>query len=1359
MQQVLFLILKETQSIRMKRAIILICLCAISILVWGNSKSNSDLAIRNSMTISNNISNQYVSSFAEDEFGHIWIGTNRGLNKFNINEYHQYFNTNDSLSITENRINQVYRDSKNRLWIATHVGVCRYNKKDCFDQIPIESSIKSAMYFFENNDGKLFLSLNSEICVYNENENIFEPIIKEVLTVNTPTFCFVDKSNNIWTVTSGEVSCYNSHNYELKEHLTRDKFTTFSYLDETGKLWLGSWSNIEIYDTRTSNYIKVPQSITEQPLLKGTVFYQMYRYDNSSLLILTQDKGLFLYNRLTGTVTHQSENNFPFKAPDFEITTFFTDSKKNLWIGSYDQGYTVIYNYKARFNNNSHLQSKFKDLSVTSVTTDQNNNLWVVTRSEGIFIYRDDNHEIQNFTNTELYSFWSGFQHTAEQIYIDRDNNVWIFSSWMLLQTRFEDNQIILKNWYYFPTGIMSISQDEKGTIWLGGKNQNIFNLKKGQTEFQEFHLYGQEYTFTPSIIPLSTGNILMASYNHDLQLIDAETWEVSTIPIKYLMEKSLFTPVDLFEDAVGDIWIGTLNNGIYRLKTKDGSIEQFKMMSCPDVSSITEDISGNIWVGTLFGLSKFDRTTQHFINYYAKDGIGGNQFNKRSVCRLPDNTLIFGGTHGLTFFNPINISYSQNIPLVFENLKIHNKVEHPAQSKCISEHLSYNPDITLDHKQNSFTISFSAIDYSEYERVKYAYQLAGFDNIWIEGNNSHEAYYSNVPAGKYTFRVKIYNDENTITETRNEISVQVKPEPWLSWPALTFYTLVVIFLSTIALRMQRRIKSNRDKALQAEREKEQEQKVNIMNMSFFSNLSHEFRTPLTMISGPVTLLSSDDSIKDESKQLIYIVQRSVNRMLRLVNQLMDFNKLENDTLKLKVKSIDIISELSRTIDIFKLNAKEKEIDINTYGLEDRFVMWLDLDKMEKIVTNLLINAIKFCGPKGKIGITFDVVLREDIEQVFPLTLRDASTQWVKVAISDTGKGIPEDKLEKIFERYYQLNNQTKEYYNWGTGIGLYYSRRLVEIHHGYIKASNNDEGGATFTFVLPVSKQAYSPEERQPETDTHQKEYIPYPPEKKYKYEFATNDTTQKQKLLIIDDESEIVHYLKALLSPHYDVNYKFDADSAFKELNEIEPDLILCDVVMPGTDGYTFSRKVKESLSFSHIPIVLVTAKATVENQVEGLNTGADAYVTKPFDPNYLLALINSQLSNRKKTQRMLVGVTKTEKIEQDILTPQDKNFMSELYKLMENELSNSELNINRMTEVLKISRTKFYYKVKGLTGENPGTLFKTYKLNRAAELILEGNMNISEIADITGYSTPSHFSVSFKKHFGVSPKNYHG
>ena len=1340
----------------MKKAILVLFCIALPGFIWG--KSGSVAETNNNPIISKNLSNQFVSSFAEDAFGHIWISTFRGLNKLNINEFHQYFSTDDSLSIPYNRIHQVYKDSRNQLWVATSNGVCRYNEKDCFDRIPIEGTSSIAFNFFENNEGKLFLNLFSEVCVYDQQKNKFVPVIQDLDNQQKITYCHVDNSNNIWIVTPWEVSCYDSHTYRQKQKLTRDKFTTYSYLEDNGRLWLSSWGILEIYDTRTSSYIKTPDAIAQHPVLKNALIYKIYPYNNSSFIIVTQKQGVFLYNKLANTVIHQSESGFPFQVPDFEITSLFTDSHKNLWIGSYDQGYSVSYNYKERFNNNQYLQAKLSGLSVRAVATDQDKNLWIVAKSKGIMLYHSNNHEIQNFPNSELYSFWSGFQHEAYKIFVDSENNIWILSDWMLLRTRFEHNKIVVKKWYYFPDGIMSITEDVKGTIWLGGVKGSIYNLAKNQTEFLEFRK-GEEYISIPAAITLSSGNVLVASYRKDLQLIDPETWNISTIPIGDQINKSVFVPVCLYEDAAGEVWLGTRNDGIFRLNLKDKTIQHVEGINCTDISSIIEDISGNIWVGTLSGLSKFDRTTQRFINYYDTDGIGGNQFNEQSACRLADNTLVFGGTHGLTFFDPIEINYKQNIPLIFENLKIHNKLIHPFSSNSIDKHLSYNPKITLKHNQNNFTITFSAIDYSEFERVKYAYQLVGFDKMWIEANSNREAYYSNLPAGHYTFKVKIYNNENTITETENEILVQIKPATLLSWPALVFYSIIIILMFYLAYRMKRRITTNRNKALQAEMEKEQEHKVNMMNMSFFANLSHEFRTPLTMITGPVAMLSNNSSIKGETQQLVFIIQRNVNRMLRLVNQLMDFNKLENDTLKLKVKLTDIIAELKHPLDIFKLNAKEKGVELITYGLEDNFVTWLDTDKLEKIMTNLIANALKFSGRDGKIGVSFDVITRDDASEMFSLSVNDASPQWVKITVSDTGKGIPEDKLEKIFERYYQLDNQTNEFYNWGTGIGLYFSRSLAELHHGYIKAWNKEGGGAEFIFILPVSEMSYSPEERKPEKNDQQSHNLPTPKENENIIDLKSNGESSKQKLLIIDDDTDIVHYLKALFSPYFEVSYKFDADSAFKALKEIEPDLILCDVVMPGTNGYTFSRNVKDNLSYCHIPVVLVTAKATVENQVEGLNSGADAYVTKPFDPSYLLALINSQLSNRKKMQRMLVGATKTEKIDQNVLAPQDNHFMTELYKLMENELSNPELNINRMTEVLKMSRTKFYYKVKGLTGENPGVLFKTYKLNRAAELILEGQMNISEIADVTGFSTPSHFSVSFKNYFGVSPKNYHG
>ncbi|WP_373734820.1 response regulator, partial [Bacteroides heparinolyticus] len=844
------------------------------------------------------------------------------------------------------------------------------------------------------------------------------------------------------------------------------------------------------------------------------------------------------------------------------------------------------------------------------------------------------------------------------------------------------------------------------------------------------------------------------------IKQINPDTWRNEDNPFgeeewKACIRRSVFIPTALVKDSREDVWIGTVSNGLLHYSPATGKLRTVEGTPCLDISSIEEDAQGNIWVGTQYGLGKYDRTVEKFTNYYAADGIGGNQFYDRCSCRLPDGTLVFGGTHGLTFFNPIDVSSKRSIPLLFEDLKIHNRTAHPQDGKNIDKHLSYRPDIRLNHNENGFSISFAALDYCEHERVHYYYCMEGFDKYWIDARNNREAYYANLPAGTYTFKVKITNNDKSIVETENSIRVIVKPAPWMTWWAWCLYLLVATTIIGFFIRFGLRIKQEKEAARRAQLEKEQEQRVNKMNMSFFANISHEFRTPLTMISGPVTQLCENPKIEDENKQLLYIVQRSVRRMLRLVNQLMDFNKLENDTLKLQVRRTDIISQLQHFVDIFRINANEKGITLNTYGLEDSFLMWLDVDKLDKIVGNLLSNALKFTPNGGKVELCFDVVTREEAGRIFSLTEKDVDTQYVKISVADSGNGIPQEQLEKVFERYYQLNNQTGGTYNWGTGIGLYYARSLALLHHGHLKAGNRSEGGgAVFTLLLPVNDLAYSPEERTP---SEEEQSMAFPLQTQEQFRLEDTEDGKKQTLLVVDDDTEVAHYLKALLSPFYKIVCRFDADSAFKAMSEEAPDLVLSDVVMPGRTGYDLCRQIKEDLQLCHIPVILVTAKATVENQVEGLDTGADAYVTKPFEPNYLLALIKSQLKNREKVRNLLSRYTQTDKIEENVLSPQDNSFMTELYHLMENELSNPELDVARMTELLKISRTKFYYKVKGLTGENPSVFFKTYKLNRAAELIKEGRYTVSEIADMTGFSTLPHFSTSFKRQFGIAPSEY--
>lgn len=653
------------------------------------------------------------------------------------------------------------------------------------------------------------------------------------------------------------------------------------------------------------------------------------------------------------------------------------------------------------------------------------------------------------------------------------------------------------------------------------------------------------------------------------------------------------------------------------------------------------------------------------------------------------------------------------------------------------------NPDINLKYDQNGFSISFAALDYSESERLHHYYKLDGFDQYWINAHNNKEAYYANLPAGTYTFRVRItQNDQSTIVG-ENAIRVIVHPAPWATWWAYTFYLIAGITILAFFIRAMWRIRVEKQAVLRAEQAKAQEQFINKMNMSFFANISHEFRTPLTMISGPISLLYSSSDITGENKNLLRIVQRSVNRMLRLVNQMLDFNKLENDTLKLKVRPTEIVVFLKELTDIFRVNAESKSITMITNGLEGSFIAWIDEDKIDKIFTNLMSNALKYTPAGGRINVNFDIVSGEDAVQV------------VKIEVINTGQ-IPDDKLEKIFERYYQISDEHGGIYNWGTGIGLYYARSLARLHHGSLTASNlKDDNKVMFTLIVPVGQSAYSEAERSHE-QVNQLEAFPLE-ENPLPVKPDPDLDKEKKTIMVVDDDSEVAYYLEMLLGSDYQVVCRFNAESALEAITENAPDLILSDVVMPGKDGYWLCREIKESLQLCHIPVILVTAKTTIENQVEGLNVGADAYVTKPFEPHYLMALIKSLLNNREKTRSLLSRSTQTDKMDENVLSPQDNMFMTELYHLMESELSNPELDVTRMTQLLKISRTKFYYKVKGLTGENPSVFFKTYKLNRAAELLKEGKYTISEIADMTGFNTLSHFSKSFKQQFGIPPSEY--
>ena len=1318
------------------------------------------------VVVSDRISNQRVNDFAEDADGHIWIATSRGLNKYDVHEYHQYFSADDTTGLPDNLINAVLRSSDGRLWAATASGIAVQTETGGFRRIPVLGGDANITGLVETASGALVAENMSGLYSFDQEESVFKPVVSDLGAID-PAFA-LDGHNRLWIPSTMGIDCYETGSFSKVTTLPTTRQMYHLCYVGNGELWMSGMGVISIYDTDAMQWKELPDAIrSERRIMDGDVDI-IYAIDDRSILLNVIGVGMFYYYRTTGTVTFQDDAGFPFDLPSDEIRTIFRDSRHNLWFGTTDHGYRVSYFYKNQFNSNKFLTNYFSGKTVTSLSLDGDERLWITTRSDGLYVYDIRSKEIRAVGTSHLVPDVGVGYNRPYKVYCDSRGDLWVFFTerYLVFRCRY-DGKVLRKLDTVTFMNPLAITEDDRGFIWLGGASQNLYRYDPSGGGTQALSL-GKvpDRFYVTDLVMKEAGRMMVATYNHNMYQVNTYNNDVQEVVFPegdtgVLKYSPVLNAVSLFKDRSDDIWMGTVSNGLILLR-KDGRKENIPGVPCKDICSIEQDRQGNIWVSTLNGLGKMDQSAGSFVNYFEEDGIGGNQFSDRASCLLPNGTLVFGGTHGLTWFNPLDVSQKRSVPLVFEDLKIHNQLIRPDAGGPVEFELSKSPGIVIRDWQNAFSISYAALDYSEHERTHYYYMMEGFDRGWVDAGNNHEAYYANLPAGKYRFKVRITNNNQSIVETEKALDVKVLP-PWYgTWWARMLFVLSAMALLGALFMMYRKIRRERAEAAtrvrnervereRAEAARRQEKELALTQMRYFSNLAHEFRTPLTMIAGPASQLADSPGIKGQDRQLAGIIRRNSDWMLSLVNQLLDFNRIDNSKLQLKVAKTDIAAPLRSVADMFRFNAESKRIELSTYGLDDPFVTWADVDKVRKVVMNLLANALKFTPAGGKVSLSFDVLGRTEAAASFPLNDADKDPQWVCISVADSGCGIPEGERERIFERFYQAGNQGD---TQGSGIGLYYSRALTGLHHGYIKAENKPEGGAVFSLILPADAASYSEDER---TETAPEVIIP--PAVRDASEPAEEAERDRPRIAVVDDDIDIANYVRVLLSPLYKVTVYFDGATALKGMTEEAPSLIISDVVMPGMSGYELCKAVKGELQLSHIPVVLVTAKVAVENQVEGLGVGADAYVTKPFQPAYLLALVKSLLENREKLHRRLGAATTAEEIAQDELTPRDKAFMKDLYELMQKEIADSDLDITRISEMMRMSRTKFYYKVKGLTGENPSAFFKRYKLNYAANLLKEGKYNMSEIAYMTGFNTLSHFSASFKKQFGVPPSEYLG
>ena len=1225
---------------------------------------------QNSVLVSDQLSNRNVLCFAQDSLGYVWIGTAHGLNRYNSDNYHQYLKQDDeSASLPSNTIHALFVDPSGRLWVGTGNGACFYlPETDSFQHVHNRSQFNQVHQVWQDSSGRILFNLIEELCEFDSDH----PDMKTVIRHFDPTeeyinFCYPGQDGLLWSVTGHRIRAYDERTYELVFEEVLEPRITDSNMTEDGVIDISTDSGPLSFDI-------AHRRLSERSLIGG----------------------------------HSEDNT------NEDVSTRFVDKDGNLWTGTKHHGFQ----FRAFGSEPEALPliSGMEDIPVVSLTSAPDGSLFLLSADHQVFLYKDD--FVSRLNSGEIFS---GMQpnDVEASVFVDSASRIWVISD-RLYQMSLVGTSLVIRHAYPSPPQgkASAIAEDIEGNLWVVYGNAPFVSvLRSGNEAFDNIPVEPlSSLNLVYTLLPLTDGRIVLGMALSNPLILDVDTGQTESIPLWDDSDRMNLVSA-LCLDRGGKVWIGTYGSGVFRYDLQKKELAHLEGIPSKEVCSILEDGDGRVWISTLSGLYRFNWT----YGDYSLFGNASDQFNVRSGCSTRSGSVIFGQENGVTVVSSASLTEDRSVPLYFEDLHISNQL------------VRWNPgeDLELGFRDNTFSISYAALNYSSGEKLHFRYKLNGFHNNWIDSRTGRTIQLTNIPAGRYTLIVQAYkNDNDALAES--SLQIRVHPAPWNTWWAYSLYTLAVLLaLGTFYWSRVNSIKQ-REAAKRAELEKEQEKRINQVNMSFFANMSHEFRTPLTMISGPVTQMEKGQA----TPQMLSAVKWNVARMLRLVNQLMDFNKLENDTLKLQVAKDDVVALIKQTAAAYAFSIGEKGVSFNGFGLEDSFTAWVDADKLDKILSNLLSNAMKFTPQGGEITFSFDVVPTE-------------SGRWMKMMVADNGPKIPPESLERIFDRYYQVEN----HHNYGTGIGLYFARKLAELHHGSLKCENLAGDGLVFTLLLPADD-VYTESEKV----DHNPEKLPIFLETA---EFKTADSAPQhsQSVLIVDDDPDIVAYEHSLLAPQYNVRKAFNAQSALEMLRAEMPDIIISDVSMPGMDGYTLCRAIKEDADICHIPVILVTAKTTVENQIEGLHQGADAYVTKPFDPEYLLAVIKSQLDNRERLRGILGKATTVEDIKEEeaALSPQDSALMKELYELMEKELDNDMLNINSITDQLHISRSKFYYKIRALTGENPNSFFKNYKLNRAKELLMDGRYNISEVADMTGFSNPSVFGRNFKARFGVTPTEW--
>ena len=1272
------------------------------------------------------ISNSFIECITEDANGNLWVGTKRGLNRFDrtVGRFVPYYSGADS-TISDNDAICLLKDHRNILWVGTFHGLNRY--------IP--------------------------------EKNKFERCVFEGVPPQSTIYALAEDHNqNLWIGTENGLYVYNPQSNKTRRYRHPDNVSSTAqdriealFCDSKNRVWISFYQQgICLYDEENDNFI---------------LFNKVNGLSDNNVRCIVEDKegniltgtfnGLCSYDEKKGKFVSAFGNTEQDIVPmsNFSVYDVLCDRSGTVWVGTYSGGVSYYSSYNQRFRFYDPGMQGQKLFGIVGPMVEHSTGIWIGTEGGGL-LYFDRNKSSYTYFRLPGASDRSFSRNIVKSLLLEGDclwigttyNNVYRFDI-----VRREFLQPVAPSWgniHYM------LFRDHEKNFWIGSTGISSLGYLKpnGLPEFPLPLERGQ--TFNPSnvrcMLEDSVGIYYIASFTsglyrynlHKKTMKQFAHVEGDSASLAYDRITSMCYTKD------GAIWVSTFGGGISRFDHVAETFENYGHrhgLASGTVYTIVVDHDDQLWMSTSAGISQFDPQTKTFTNFNKNNGIHISEFTPGSGMVTANNEIFFGGNDGFVSFYPQQFEINNFAPpVVITKISINNQ---PLENMdMIAE-----KTLRLNHKQSNITIEFSALNFVYPHQNQYAYKLEGFDREWNEVGTRRTAYYTNIQPGNYTFLVKGSNNDGVWNEQGARLLISISRQPWNTWWAWTLYLIAIvagIYMVVHSSRVRTQLRNNiRIKQIEQENMEELHQ----TKIKLFTNFSHELRTPLTLILTPLDDILQNNNLTPALHDALHLMHKNANRLLYTVNQLMDFRKKESGHLQLKAAEGNIVKFVHEIFIAFNELARSRNIDFHFDCALESKQLWYDRNLLEKVLFNLLSNAFKNTSDGGKINVSMMPVNIDALKRDFSGNIGrlPALEDFVLIAVNDSGTGIPEPEMEKIFDPFYQVHRQGIPQ-PFGTGIGLNLSKGIIELHQGAIWAANTSDSGAIFRIVLPegnshLRESELEPDFRNSEDSSHYliKNTIETAPEQ----DAGTQTGQTGHSVLIVEDNADVRHYVKSHLGKYYAIFEACNGQEAFDTAVELLPDLVVSDIMMPVMDGIELCHRLKDDLRTGHIPVILLTARVTVMQVQEGFECGADDYITKPFNSTLLVTRIKNLIASREKL-RKLFG-EKTSFMFPELPTSSvDSRFMDLVYKYIIDNLTETDLNMDNFCKEVGMSRSNFYRKISTLSDSNPNELIRNTRLQFAAKHLRETNLSISEIAYNVGFSSPSYFTKMFRTHFKMSP-----